>query len=109
MKTIKEVLDEFLFEQQARLSPKTYSGYEEAIYYFEEYLNGWAYKCLSEKDQIRLNEFYEREGKKYCEVFGPEHIRTLEIKEFLGHFMIRNVLASKTFPRKWEHVSVIII
>lgn len=95
IKTIKEVLDEFLFEQQARLSSKTYSGYEEAIYYFEEYLNGWAYKCLGEKDQIRLNEFYEEGGKKYCEVFGPKHIRILEIKEFLGHFMIRNVLASK--------------
>lgn len=96
MKTIEEVLDEFLFEQEARLSSKTYSGYEEAIYYFEEYLNGWAYKYLGEKDQIRLNGFYEEEGKEYCEVFGPEYISALEIKDFLGHFMIRNVLASKT-------------
>jgi hypothetical protein len=97
MKTIKEVLEEFLAEQQARLSSKTYSGYEEAIYYFEKYLNGWAHKYLSEEDKIRLNEVYEREGKKYCEVFDPEYIRALEIKDFLGYFMIRNVLASKTF------------
>lgn len=96
MKTIKEVLDEFLAEQQARLSSKTYSGYEEAIYYFEEYLNGWAHNSLNEEDKIHLNEFYEREGKKYCEVFDPGYIRALEIKDFLGHFMIRNVLASKT-------------
>ncbi|AKB49195.1 hypothetical protein MSKOL_3418 [Methanosarcina sp. Kolksee] len=97
MKTIEEVLDEFLFEQWARLSSKTYSGYEDAIYYFEEYLNGWAHKYLSEIDQIRLNEFYEEEGKRYCAVFGPEYISSLEIKDFLGHFMIRNVLTSKTF------------
>lgn len=79
------------------MSSKTYSGYEEAIYYFEEYLNGWAHKYLSEEDKSRLTEFYEREGMKYCEVFDPEYIRALEIKDFLGHFMIRNVLASKTF------------
>jgi len=96
MKTIEEVLEEFLAEQQARLSSKTYSGYEEAIYFFEEYLNGWAHKYLNEKDKIRLNEFYEEEGKQYCEVFGPEYIRALEIKDFLGHFMIRNVVVSKT-------------
>lgn len=96
-RSIREILEEFLAEQQARLSSKTYSGYEEAIYYFEEYLNGWAHKYLNEKDKIRLNEFYEEEGKQYCEVFGPEYIRALEIKDFLGHFMIRNVVVSKTF------------
>lgn len=42
-RSIREILDEFLAEQQARLSSKTYSGYEEAIYYFEECLNGWAH------------------------------------------------------------------
>jgi len=63
-KTIREILEEFLVEQQARMSPKTYSGYEEAIYYFEKYLNGWAHKYLSDKDKIRLNEFNEGEGKK---------------------------------------------
>jgi hypothetical protein len=46
------------------MSPKKYSGYEEAIYYFEKYLNGWAHKYLSDKDKIRLNEFNEGEGKK---------------------------------------------
>ena len=96
MKTIKDVFEEFLAEQKARMSPKTYSGYEEAIYYFEKYLNGWAHKYLSDKDKIRLNEFNEGEGKKYCEVFDPEYIRALEIKDFLGYFVIRNVLASKT-------------
>jgi hypothetical protein len=30
-KSIHEILEDFLDEQQARLSPKTYSGYEEAI------------------------------------------------------------------------------
>jgi len=96
VKPIKEILWEFLDEQQARLSSKTYSGYEEAICYFEKYLNGWAHKYLNEKDKIRLNELYAREGRKYCEIFGPEYIRAFEIKDFLGHFMIRNVLASKT-------------
>jgi hypothetical protein len=96
MKTIKIVFEEFLAEQQTRLNPKTYSLYEETIHCFEKYLNGWAHKYLSEKDKISLYEFFSKEGKKYCEIFGPEYIRALEIKDFLGHFMIKNVLASKT-------------
>jgi hypothetical protein len=31
MKTIEQVMEEFLGEQQARLKPRTYSGYEYAI------------------------------------------------------------------------------
>src|SRR5674476_216640 len=81
----------------ARTYPVACSGVRQRNFdYFEKYLNGWAHKYLSDKDKIRLNEFNEGEGKKYCEVFDPEYIRALEIKDFLGYFVIRNVLASKT-------------
>ena len=40
MKTIKQVFGEFLEEQEARLKPKTYGGYSDAVYLFEQCLNG---------------------------------------------------------------------
>ena len=113
MKTIEDVFQEFLAEQQERLSPKTYSGYEKAIFYFEKYLNSQAPAYLNEEDEVRLAELYEKEDKEYCEVFGPVYIGSLEIRGFLGHFMIRDVVASKVFLKtvgtvmtklvKWMH------
>ena len=40
MKTIEQVLEEFLEEQQARLKPRTYGGYEETMELFEDCVNG---------------------------------------------------------------------
>jgi hypothetical protein len=42
--TIKHVFEEFLEEQQVRLKPRTYGGYEDAIYLFKQGLNSYAYQ-----------------------------------------------------------------
>lgn len=112
-KTIGEILEEFLAEQQARLSPKIYSGYEKTIFYFEKYLNSQAPAYLNEEGEDFLAKLCENDGKEYCEVFGPEHIGSSEMQGFLGHFMIRSVVASKAFLKtvgtvmaklvKWMH------
>ncbi|AKB38953.1 hypothetical protein MSSAC_4363 [Methanosarcina siciliae C2J] len=96
-KTIGEVFQEFLAEQQARLSPKIYSGYEKTIFYFKKYLNSQDPAYLNEEDEGLLAKLYEKEDKEYCEVFGPAYIGSSEIQGFLGHFMIRSVVASKAF------------
>ncbi|MCR3884805.1 MAG: hypothetical protein NUK54_10585, partial [Methanothrix sp.] len=66
MKTIKLVFQEFLNEQQARLKPRTYRGYEEAIYLFEDCLDGYGWNSLSPKDADLYDELYD-EGKEFCD------------------------------------------
>ena len=95
MKTIKEVLGEFLKEQQVRLKPKTYRGYEEAMDLFEHCLNDYAYQNLDEKDSKLFDTLFNEKNKQFCEIFGPEKIGFPEIAEFLDYFMIRKVMGSK--------------
>ncbi len=99
MKTIKQVLREFLKEQQARFKPRTYRGYESAICLFEHCLNGCASQNLNEKDSKLFDELYNEENKEFCEIFGPDKIGSFEISEFLDYFMIRKVMGSKEFMK----------
>ncbi len=98
MKTIKAVFDEFLDEQQARLKPRTYRDYEYAINLFEDCLDGYAYSSLSSDDSERFDEL-SGDGKEFCEIFGPDKISSSEIDEFLDYFMVKKVIASKTFMK----------
>jgi hypothetical protein len=91
---MKQVLGRFLREQQARLKPSTYRGYKEAIYLFEDYLDGYAYQYLDKKDRQLFERFFKKE-KEYCEIFGPDKIGSSEIGEFLADYMIRKVMGSK--------------
>ena len=95
MKTINQVFEEFLKEQQARLKPRTYEGYEEALYIFEQFLNGHAHQFLNEKDRKLFDKFYSEEHEEYCEIFGPDKISPSEMGEFLDYFMVRKVIGSK--------------
>ena len=95
MKTIKHVFDEFLEEQQVRLKPRTYGGYEDAIYLFEQCLNSYAYQCLDDKDSKLFDTLYNEKNKEFCELFWPDKIESSEIGEFLDYFMIRKVMGSK--------------
>ncbi|NQE54342.1 hypothetical protein C5S29_12180 [ANME-1 cluster archaeon GoMg3.2] len=95
MKTIKQVFDEFLEEQQVRLKPRTYGGYEDAIYLFEQCLNSYAYQYLDDKDSKLFDKLYNEKNKEFCELFGPDKIGSSEIGEFLDYFMIRKVMGSE--------------
>ena len=95
MKTIKEVFEEFLAEQKARLKPRTYLGYEEAISLFGDYLDGYGYNSLNSEEADLFDGLYD-EGKEFCEVFGPNRISDSEIAEFLDYFMVRKVVGSNT-------------
>jgi len=95
MKTIKQVFEEFLEEQQVRLKPRTYGGYNDAIYLFEQCLNSYAYQYLDDKDSKLFDKLYNEKNKEFCELFGPDKIGSSEIGEFLDYFMIRKVMGSK--------------
>ncbi|HII00205.1 TPA: hypothetical protein HA351_00655 [Methanosarcinaceae archaeon] len=95
-KTIQQILEEFLAEQQARLRPKTYLGYEEAIYFFRTYLNGYAHQFLDRKEDDSYDRLYDSENKQFWQIFGPEHLGNAEITDFLSDFMVKKIAGNKT-------------
>jgi len=95
MKTIEQVFQEFLKEQQVRLKPSTYGGYEDAIYLFGQCLNSYAYQYLDENDRKLFDKLYDEDDKEFCDIFGPDKIGSSEVGEFLDYFMIRKVMGSK--------------
>ncbi len=100
MKTIKQVFKEFLKEQKSRLKPNTLRGYEDAIFLFQDYLNGYASQYLDKED----TELFDNKGKDFCEIFTPGKIDSTEISEFLNYFMIRKVMGGKELMRTVSRV-----
>ena len=88
-KTIDQVFEEFLAEQMARLSPKTYRRYEEILDLFRSCLEGY----WPGHDQEEYNRITDA-GGTYCGTFGPEQIAE-GLSEFLGYFMPRKVISAK--------------
>lgn len=88
-KTIDQVFEEFLAEQEARLSETTYRRYEDVLDLYRSCLeNYWPGHSDEEYDRITSA------GGTFCGTFGPEEI-TGGLFEFLGYFMPRKVAAGK--------------
>lgn len=88
-KVISQVFEEFLADQEARLSPRTVSKYRNIVSLFESYLE--AYWPDHDGDE------YSRitgKGGTFCGTFGPEDIPG-GYSEFLGYFMPRKVMCGK--------------
>ena len=99
--TIAVVLAQFLAEQEQRLAPKTVAQYRDVVELLQHYLNGYAYLALDERDAKRFERLQHATGdvpREFCQIFGPEHILP-NVGEFLGYFMIRKVMASRTLLR----------
>ena len=88
-KTISEVFEEFLADQEARISPKTLSKYEGIIQLYEAYLE----RYWPGHDQERYNQTTDA-GGTFCGTFGVDEI-TEGYSEFLGYFMPRKVMCGK--------------
>lgn len=88
-KTISQVFDEFLTDQNARLKPKTFAKYNNIIGLFESYLESyWPGHCQDEYNRIT------GDGGAFCDTFGPEEILG-GYSEFLGYFMPHKVMCGK--------------
>ncbi len=88
-RTISQVLEEFLSDQEARLSPRTVSKYEDIVSLFENYLESY----WPGHDQDEYNRITD-EGGTFCGSFGPEEI-PYGYSEFLGYFMPHKVMCGK--------------
>jgi hypothetical protein len=99
--TIAAVLAEFLEEQRQRLSPKTFTQYQDVVELLQHSLNGYAYLTLRELDAKRFDQRFKAPGDargEFCELFGPEYILP-NVGEFLGYFMVRKVSAGLALLR----------
>jgi hypothetical protein len=86
-KTIDQLFAEFLADQEARLSPKTYSKYEGIIDLYRSYLERyWPGHSGTDYDAVTGSKGTD------CGTFGAEDI-TAGFSEFLGYFMPRKVIA----------------
>ncbi|MBW3599478.1 MAG: hypothetical protein KY475_19675 [Planctomycetes bacterium] len=87
-KTISQVFEEFLADQQARLSPRTFANYEDIVGLFEGFLEGYWPGHDDEYEKVT------KAGGTYCGTFGPEEI-PYAYGEFLGYYMPNKVMGGK--------------
>lgn len=94
--TIENVLDEFLAEQDARLSPATFRKYASSVELLWIHLNGYGHEGLSDAELRRFERaFEEGDEEDFCRLFGPEKI-VEQIPHFLYWFMLRKVFARES-------------
>ena len=86
-KTIDQLFEGFLADQEARLSPKTFDKYEGIIHLYRSYLERY-WPGHSGKDYDAVT----KAKGTYCGTYGAEDI-TSGFSEFLGYFMPHKVIA----------------
>ncbi|HHW41367.1 MAG TPA: hypothetical protein GXX19_09525 [Syntrophomonadaceae bacterium] len=94
---IDEVLQEFLRDQEARLSHSTLKRYKRIIDYFTDCMNEYGHLYLSRAELClfeRLNQVQNAPAMEYCQIFGPEKIPD-NLPEFLGYYLIRKIRCGK--------------
>ena len=100
MDNLKKTLNDFLSDQEERLSKRTYKDYRNVIQLLEDYLNGYAYMSLSKEEQEKFEKQAIFGEESYCEMYSVDRISSTEFNEFLTYFMIRKVLAEKYLMKK---------
>lgn len=95
-RTIENVLEEFLAEQDASLSPATFRKYASSVELLWMHLNGYGHSELSGAELRRFERaFEEGDEDAFCHLFGPEKI-VEQIPHFLYWFMLRKVFARES-------------
>ncbi len=100
MKNLKKILNDFLSDQNERLSNSTYNDYRNVIELFEDYLNSYAYMHLPEEEQEDFEEKAIFGEESYCEMYSVDRIGSTEVDLFLTDFLIRKVMAEKYLMKK---------
>ncbi|WP_156291050.1 hypothetical protein [Oceanobacillus salinisoli] len=96
MKNIDTILDEFLEQQKMRLKDRTFRDYEDIVFLFKDYLNGYGYLSLDNEKHKKWEEQFEKDEACFTQIFGQEELTGYQMSEFLDYFMIRKVMASES-------------
>jgi len=95
METISSTFNKFLKYKKKDVKKTTYNKYDDILFLFKSFLNGYAYNYLDEDDLDLFETKFNQENKEFCEIFGIDKIDVGEIEEFMGYFLIRKVLGGK--------------
>jgi hypothetical protein len=87
-KTIEDVFDEFLDDQEDRLSPATFERYATVLDLLESYMERFWPGHDGEHEAVT------NAGGTYCGTYGPEDIRRSFVT-FLNHYMPHKVVAGE--------------
>src|SRR5262245_49062998 len=87
-KTIDEVLEEFLDEQEGRWSPATFEKYEPVVDLLKRYMETYWSGHDGEQERVRQS------GGTFCRTYGVEDIAT-NFSMFLDYFMATKVAGSE--------------
>ncbi|MCI0586977.1 MAG: hypothetical protein L0323_09080, partial [Planctomycetes bacterium] len=92
-------LDKHVLEsERARLSPRTFTKYEDVVGLLEGYLDGCGPSSLDPREAAQLRSPEGKEDRPFCLVFGPDRILP-EVGMFLGDYIPRKVICGKEFLR----------
>jgi len=100
MENLEKILEDFLSDQDERLSKRTYNDYSNVISLFEDYLNSYAYNFLPEEEQDNFEEKAIFGEGNYCEMYAIDKLSSMQIDDFMTDFMIRKVMAEKYLMKK---------
>jgi len=92
-RTIAQVLEEFLADQKARTSHRTYLKYQSIVGLYKSYLESY-WPGHDQAEYTRIT----KAGGTFCGTFGPTEA-TAGYSEFLGYFMPRKVMCGKETMR----------
>lgn len=95
--TINQVLNDFLSIQRRRVKALTVARYEEVFDLFRSCMDAYGHRWLSDDEGDLFEREYNRDevAGSFCNVFGPEKILE-NLDEFLGWFLIRKTMTSKS-------------
>ncbi len=99
MKSIASILQAFLDDQEQRLAPDSFEGYENVILSYKSYLNNYGFNALSlsEEKSYMAGKIVSRSGsQEFCEVYGSDLLAAIGFGEYLGYYIPRKVLTSKS-------------
>jgi hypothetical protein len=68
------------------------------------YLNNFGHQHLNKTETKRYEKLEASQDKKFWEIFGPEHLSSSEIYDFLADFMVRKVDGSRTLMETTDRV-----
>ncbi len=98
-KTIKQVFDEYLAEQEKLLAPRTYKYHQDAVAYLAHCLNGYGHGGLNEADAKKFDEAYKK-GIEFCDLFETQILDAPNFAEFLGYFYPKKVAGGRDAAKK---------
>jgi len=68
------------------------------------YLNNFGHRHLNKTETKRYEKLEASKGENFWEIFGPEHLSSSEIYDFLADFMIREVDGSRPLMETTDRV-----